>query len=225
MAIDEKTAAQLLWQIKVIATKEFESLPLSSKERLFEGDEHSLSSEDTEEEYQVSNRRWRAVSIESIDVAKVPVSSPVPSSKSVAIIDPSYADSPSSSTVEHHDWSKRKSSSLHSLAAPSLISTPPALITQKYGKRKRESFVGLTTQSGVVRGTLRKKFSWKQYPEVRIRGAHTCHSSRTRDTHRFVNFFFFPCHSWKSTSSPIKTSTSSSLLGTILRNSAGITTG
>ena len=37
---------------------------------------------------------------------------------------------------------------------------------QRYGKRKRESFVGIATKSGTVRATLKKKFSWKQYPEV-----------------------------------------------------------
>jgi len=33
-------------------------------------------------------------------------------------------------------------------------------------KRKRESHVGISTKSGSIRSTLRKKFSWKQYPEL-----------------------------------------------------------
>lgn len=170
MTVDEQAAAKLLWQVKAIATKEFESLPIDSKENIFFNDVVSLTSEDSPEDFELSDRRKRTVSLESMDILSTPMVYPKLSTKGFAIIDSGLTDSPTGSdeSVAHYDWSKRvTSTSLDSLSPRSSTSTPTALITQKYGKRKRESYVGLFTKSGTVRATLRKKFSWKQYPEVR----------------------------------------------------------
>lgn len=59
--------------------------------------------------------------------------------------------------IEHHDWSNHVGSYKES----SFQGT-----TKKQGKRKDDSFVGQMPRS-LVRATLRRKFSWKQYPEVR----------------------------------------------------------
>lgn len=169
MAVDEHRAAQLLWQVKAIATKEFESLPSDFHQNNFINDVVSVTSEEYTEDYPLPDRRKRTVSIESMDIDSSPYSSPKLTSKSVTIIDARFQDSPLDA-LEHNDWSKRVTTSLlddDSLVAPTLISGPTVLVTQKYGKRKRESFVGLSTKKGSVRATLRKKFSWKQYPEVR----------------------------------------------------------
>ena len=170
MAVDEHTAAKLLWQVKAIATKEFESLPLDCKQNIFTSDMISVTSEDSSEVEELSDRRRRTVSIESMDMLSYSTVSPKPV-KTITIIDSRYTDSPGSqsdTSMEHHDWSKRVTSPScdDSLAAPSVTSTPTVLVTQKYGKRKRENFVGLSTKAATVRATLRKKFSWKQYPEV-----------------------------------------------------------
>lgn len=173
MAVDEQTAAMLLWQVKAIATKEFESLPLYSKKNIFINDAYSVTSEDSSELDELSERRKRTVSIDSIDMLSYSTESPKSSFKTITIIDARFTDSPGSDSMEHHDWSKRVTSTScdDSLVAPSLTSNPAVLITQKYGKRKRENFVGLSTKTGTVRATLRKKFSWKQYPEVRVIGS------------------------------------------------------
>eukprot|EP00934_Nitzschia_sp_Nitz4_P007304 Nitzschia sp. Nitz4//scaffold45_size130396//15426//16217//NITZ4_003430-RA/size130396-processed-gene-0.174-mRNA-1//1//CDS//3329552341//7294//frame0 len=157
MVIDLQGAAALLQQVKSIATKEFESLQVSSKHHLFDEDEEEnweTTSAGSEEEWV---QRKRTVSIDSAGPSSpFSVSSPILSS--VSFIDPRVTDSPQAKPlIRHHDWSKR--ATLDALS-------PPALITQKYGKRKREVYVGLTTDNGVVRATLRKKFSWKQYPEL-----------------------------------------------------------
>jgi hypothetical protein len=177
MTADEQEAAKLLWEVKVIATREFESLPSDFQQNIFINDVVSVTSEDYTEEYrcELPDRRQRTVSIESMDLVTSTASSPKLSSRTIAIIDARFTDSPAAdSDIEHYDWSKRVNSTLleDSLAAPSLVSSPPTvLITQKYGKRKRENYVGLSTKAGSVRATLRKKFSWKQFPEVSSTGS------------------------------------------------------
>jgi len=195
MAVDESAAAELLRQVKAIATKEFESLPFDSKRNIFINDVVPVTSEDSAEDYELSDGRKRTVSIESMDILSTPIGSPRLASKAVTIIDPSVTDSPGADSVEYYDWSKRVSSaSLDSLSPPSLTSSPTVLITQKYGKRKRESYVGLSTKKGSVRSTLRKKFSWKQYPEVSAwrhqRAAERC-PLRDRSTFDLILTRFF----------------------------------
>lgn len=91
--------------------------------------------------------------------------------------------------LEHFDWSQRrappapaekhKASSLLRVESSPPPSSPPPLDdlggnnnnkhqgNSKNSKRKREGFVGQAqTPEIAVRGTLRKKFSWKQYPEL-----------------------------------------------------------
>ena len=168
MPADEAVGAQLLWQMKSIATKEVESLPprvISSF--LLEDMPSPQTSHDSEEE-STSDGRFRAVSVDStLDMASAP-STPVLTSSPIRFISSKTTIPPSPDCMEHHDWSKRASSSPHAvlIAAPTLLPGPEIVLGRKYGKRKRESFVGLTSKTGSVRATLRKKFSWKQYPEV-----------------------------------------------------------
>lgn len=169
MQVDEKTAAQMLWQVKAIATKEFESLPLDSKQNLFHDDAASVTSEDS---YETPDRRKRTVSVESMDMVSLVESSPARFPKTIALIEPRAADSPRPQSMEGGEWCGRRTSDLldddDALSASS-IGQDRGLIIQKYGKRKRDSFVGLTTKGGkAVRASLRKKFSWKQFPEVRF---------------------------------------------------------
>ena len=169
MQVDEQTAAEMLWQVKAIATKEFESLPLDSKQNLFHDDVASVTSEDSSD---APDRRKRTVSVESMDMASLGVSSPALFPKTIALIEPRATDSPGPQTMESSEWCRRRNSDLlDDDDALSASSSGPdrGLILQKYGKRKRDSFVGLTTKGGkAVRASLRKKFSWKQFPVVRL---------------------------------------------------------
>lgn len=161
---DEAAAARLLWQVRAIASKEFDSLPFHTKQNLFMTDVRSVSSEESEEDFPFFEQRRRAVSIESMDVMPYENSSPAPTLKRISIFNNRFTESPSVDSVEHHDWSKRVAP-IEELSAPSL-SPKPRLLLHKYGKRKRDTYVGLETETGSVRATLRKKFSWKQYPEL-----------------------------------------------------------
>mmetsp|Transcript_21873 Transcript_21873/g.52044 ORF Transcript_21873/g.52044 Transcript_21873/m.52044 type:complete len:235 (-) Transcript_21873:4423-5127(-) len=151
---DEQTAAKLLWQLKAIATKEVEkiSLPYSCIDSFYI--DPMISSEG----------RGRTISIESVDIA-VNTASPV-----LAYIPKTYVENKSplvmgssgeksSDHLDHHDWGPTD----QKLSLRPLISTGEGT---RQSKRKRESHVGLTTKSGIIRCTLRKKFSWKQYPEL-----------------------------------------------------------
>lgn len=143
---DEQAAAQLLWQLKAIATKEVEnvSIPYSCIDSFYS---------DT------MGGRGRTVSVDSGDLGVKRISPVLPYvSKSSFLL-----DSPREKPIDHldhHDWGP---------VAPKKIPSSPLIRTEegtKHGKRKRESHVGLTTKSGIIRCTLRKKFSWKQYPEL-----------------------------------------------------------
>lgn len=165
MSSDEaEVGAELLRQMKAIATKEVEHLPVGIVHTFFLDETRFLSSRASEEESD-SDARRRAVSVESIDMVTSALS-PVLSSKSISFFSPRSSLPATPEGMEHYDWSKRASSPSDACASLSFSPTPKGLIMQKYGKRKRESFVGQTSKSGVVRATLRKKFSWKQFPEV-----------------------------------------------------------
>lgn len=161
---DEAICARLLWQMKAIATKEVEALPVSTMDSFFLGEVSSVSSQDSEEES--AGRRGRTVSLGSVDMATSSPSAPLVSSASMSFIADNSSLNPSSpDKMEHYDWSKRVFPCILP-SSSSFLPEPQVMITQKYGKRKRESFVGLASSTGNVRATLRKKFSWKQYPEL-----------------------------------------------------------
>jgi len=152
---DEKAAAKLLWQLKAIATKEVEKvkLPYSCIDSFYIDPIRSLEG------------RGRTVSIESVDIA-IDTSSPVLHYFPKTYIEgkPSLvlenSGNKSSNHLGHHNWG---SNARKPYLRPSLIDTD---VEKRKNKRKRESYVGLTTKSGIIRCTLRKKFSWKQYPEL-----------------------------------------------------------
>jgi len=152
---DDHAAAKLLWQLKAIATKEVEriDLPFSCIDSFYID---SMKS---------SVGRGRTISVESVDIAinnLSPVLSCIPKpdvkDKSSLLLDNSKEKS--IDHLDHHDWGAIKQKSI---SRPSLISKDGG---KGQSKRKRESRVGLTTKSGIIRCTLRKKFSWKQYPEL-----------------------------------------------------------
>lgn len=152
---DEQTAAKLLWQLKAIATKEVEnvSIPYSCIDSFFLDPVVSLEG------------RGRTISFESADIAVnsvTPVLSYVP--KTIVEPKPFLLDIPRDNAIDHldhHNWGPPRG---QKPPRPSLINVGEE--GRKASKRKRESHVGLITKSGIIRSTLRKKFSWKQYPEV-----------------------------------------------------------
>ena len=136
---DEQAAAQLLWQLKAIATKEVEnvSIPYSCIDSFYSDP---------------MGGRGRTVSVDSGDLGVKRISPVLPYvSKSSFLL-----DSPREKPIDHldhHDWGP---------VAPKKIPPSPLIPTEertKHGKRKRESHVGLTTKSGIIRCTLRKKVS------------------------------------------------------------------
>ena len=145
---DEQAAAKLLWQLKAIATKEVEKvkLPYSCIDSFYIDSIHS------------SEGRGRTISIESVDVAIDNSSTVLPCFPKTYIKGkPSLVlgnlEEKSSRDLDHHDWgSKARKPYLR----PSLIDTD---VETRQSKKKRESLVGLTTKSGIIRCTLRKKVS------------------------------------------------------------------
>ena len=147
---DEQAAAKLLWQLKAIATKEVEkvNLPYSCIDSFYIDQMTS------------SEGRGRTVSIGSVDIAMNTVSvSPV-----LSYIPKAYVEGKASllldnsrekpiDHLDHHDWGP---TAPRTISRSSIISTDGGT---KQGKRKRESHVGLTTKSGIIRCTLRKKVS------------------------------------------------------------------
>jgi hypothetical protein len=215
-ASDDRLAADLLWQMKAIATKEVTSSSMITKKRKTSfslklpriistspsiSSCESLLEEDSPSPYSynsptpttpttptttaISVGRSRTVSVGSIDMI---VPSHKHATKILIKLSPRPTTRTAESHLEHFDWS----SNHRAAPGPSLASFPPSpsslLVgvssspldelpqhqppTQhpggKNSKRKREGFVGTAQKPEVaVRGTLRKKFSWKQYPEVR----------------------------------------------------------
>jgi hypothetical protein len=164
-ACEDEAVAHLLRQMKVIATKEVETLPLHALESfLFQETPFACSSLEIEEDSFRSDVRKRTVSVESIDsfVSKTPstkLPSVTSSKASVSAGRRTSSDHPD--FIEHHDWSQHDV-----FRSKPQLATEKVMAAKKHGKRKAESFVGQTTKSGVVRASLRRKFSWKQYPEV-----------------------------------------------------------
>lgn len=150
---DEQTAARLLWELKAIATKEMENIPFDSF--FIDNMEESLS-----------KHRVRTISVESADMVSNTATLANPFiTKEFVEQDPLLLENAKKNFVDHldhHNWGP---------PAKKLTFRPSVNNTGEEGKqskskRKRESFVGLTTRSGIIRSTLRKKFSWKQYPKL-----------------------------------------------------------
>jgi len=165
-ANDAEAVAYLLWQMKTIATKEVENLPNHSVASFLLDlpppspftSSPSPSQKTKEERLLRVDQRSRAVSVESIDniTENVPITlTPAKRSKN-------------NGYLEHHDWSKRDSIKF---GRPSR-NNPKTRPGPKNSKSKSESFVGQTTKSGIIRATLQRKFSWKNYPEVCIGPCH-----------------------------------------------------
>jgi hypothetical protein len=185
---DETNAAKLLWQLKAIATKEVASLPLHTIDSFFLLCP-STSEDSTETAYSypclTTDARKRTISLESVEeimsntVTPILSYTPVPRARARLIesrpflldSDDEEDEEPDCSMIDHHDWSNRarilpsvtKSMNKdhiyrnHHPISHRLLGSPEEAIKQC--KRKRESFVGLTTSNGTVRCTLRKKVS------------------------------------------------------------------
>jgi hypothetical protein len=77
-------------------------------------------------------------------------------------------DVKSNGDLDHHNWGSAEVSPVAIkktayMEHPLLCNTNDII---KQYKKKKESFVGLSSKIGSVRATLRKKFSWKSYPEL-----------------------------------------------------------
>jgi hypothetical protein len=183
---DDEQAAKLLWQLKAIATKEVESLPVHCIDSFFLQQNPSSSSSssgnnssDEDGSTMEDDTRGRTVSVGSVDMvysSLTPVLSfhqhyPTKSPKPFLLDDDTTSSvgrgTPTRDTkhiIDHHDWSNQlvnpttpiKKSSSTTSQHP-LLCSPKEIIKQC--KKKRETYVGRTTNSGIVRATLRKKVS------------------------------------------------------------------
>ena len=164
---DDAAVACLLWNLKSIATKEVENLPHHTVDSFLSEAQPSstpFSSHKSEEEgWFRSDIRSRTVSLDSrdcfVDKSSILSMTGKQSSSNASSLSPQT----DSGYLDHHDWSNREESFKFRPSRMKAKSIP----TTKVTKGKSEGFVGQTTKSGVVRATLRRKFSWKQYPEVR----------------------------------------------------------
>jgi hypothetical protein len=157
---DDQAAAKLVLQLKAIATQEVAKIPPSCIDALFQGA--------VGEDPKSADMRRRTVSVGSIDMIHsstiTPVVSFIPKTlvESKSFLLDEDDGSSNGSSIDHHDWSdrvvfsptlvKKESSTEHPL-----LCSPTDIIKQC--KKKRESFVGLTTKAETVRATLRKKVS------------------------------------------------------------------
>lgn len=161
---DDAAVAHLLWQMKIIATKEVERLPIHTLASFLKDGDSSVdgcSRQNPGETVFPLDNRGRSVSVESSDCFP---SNQISSTTFRAGTLSASSSNTDLTCLEHHDWSKPEERS--SPRTKSYVIHSKVQITKKLGKRKAESYVGLTTKSGHVRATLRRKFSWKQYPEV-----------------------------------------------------------
>ena len=220
--IDEVKAAELLWKLSSIVKKEFDSLPSSCQQTFLLCDSDDDSSALYRVQESLSKRRRRAVSVESVEGLYRNPSSPVLSCRPVAIVEGSPSLS-SARCVDHHDWSNR--ASVDTPAIPSLIANTEIPLPPSYGKRKRETFVGQKTNTLSVRATLKKKFSWKQYPEVRhCDGCYFPSPAELKYLFAILTYLDICYPSWKNTWWPTKTTISSTPLGTTPRSKGSTTT-
>mmetsp|Transcript_11365 Transcript_11365/g.27400 ORF Transcript_11365/g.27400 Transcript_11365/m.27400 type:complete len:168 (+) Transcript_11365:557-1060(+) len=151
---DDEAVASLLRDVKTIAAKEVEvEVDLVAKLNLLD------QSPQTGHNVLTSPMlRGRSISFATEeltrDLSATVAASPLLSPASISTVRQSRAAVPD--LIEHHDWSNRVGSYKQSLQ----------VTIKKQSKQKDESFVGQIPRAK-VRATLRRKFSWKQYPEVR----------------------------------------------------------
>lgn len=161
---EAEAVAHLLREMKAIATKELESLSFQALDSVLSQTPPLKYSSIGVEEEPRSDVRKRTISVESDDgiinnknskklASLCLCKTPVPTGPLTSLNHSDY--------IEHNDWSN-----CDALRSDPQLATSNASPAKKGAKRKSESFVGNTTKSGIVRATLRKKFSWKQYPEV-----------------------------------------------------------
>jgi hypothetical protein len=115
-------------------------------------------------------RRSRIVSIGStVDMASPSVPSLLSENSPAAARRPSIL----TAKIDHHNWSspssgKQQQRPASPLSSPVVLASLEEALKGGRNKRKakKEQYVGTETVDGKVRATLRKKFSWKQFPEV-----------------------------------------------------------
>ncbi|KAG7367133.1 hypothetical protein IV203_029803 [Nitzschia inconspicua] len=164
---DDQAAAKLVLQLKAIATKEVATIPPNCIDSLFQ---YVIT-----ESSRSADVRHRTVSVGSMEMVHSSTVTPVLSSTPKALVESKLFlleddEGSNSSSIDHHDWSDLLVYSSTAVKKTISQSEHPLLTSSieiiKNCKKKRESFVGLTTKSGAIRATLRKKFSWKSFPEL-----------------------------------------------------------
>ncbi|CAJ1946517.1 unnamed protein product [Cylindrotheca closterium] len=149
--LDDEAVASLLRAVKTIAAKEVEVVDPVAKLNLLDRSPQRRHCAPTS-----PMLRGRSISFATEELTRDPsarasASSPLLSPSSISPVRPQpRAVVPD--LIEHHDWSKRVGSYKESLQ-------------QTIKKRKDGSFVGQIPRAK-VRATLRRKFSWKLYPEL-----------------------------------------------------------
>jgi hypothetical protein len=153
--VDEQAAAKLLWQLKAIATKEIENITFDDSFFINNTMEESSSS------ISEGGHRGRTVSVESVDMVIntiTPILSSIPTKdfveeRTLLLDRNARAAENYIGHLDHHDWGPPAKK----------LNFRPSMDSQeeegKQSKRKRESCVGLTTRSGIIRSALRKKVS------------------------------------------------------------------
>lgn len=151
--LDDEAVASLLRDVQMIAAKEVE----------VDHDSNSMGREGNAlTRYSASSApmlRGRSISFASEELSCNLSSSPSTPTRPLSPPSISTLKQPKvvpPNVLEHHDWSNH--------VGPR--KQKPQVIIKKKGKRQDESFVGQIPKAK-IRATLRRKFSWKQYPEVR----------------------------------------------------------
>jgi hypothetical protein len=173
---DDQAAAKLMLQLKAIATKEVAKIPPNCIDAFFQHESMGVGSTSL-------NARRRTVSVGSVDMEYSSFATPVLSCNPWAVVETNTFllddEGSKTSSIDHNDWSvgmlfsptavKKESSSSGDTDHP-LLCSPTDIIKQC--KKKRESFVGVTTKTGSVRATLRKKVSHATGNMLRVTQQH-----------------------------------------------------
>lgn len=179
--LDDQAVASLLRDVKMIAAKEVE---LDHDDSVSKFQDRTCTPQTRHITSTSPILRGRSISFATEELTRELSASPsttLPPSSPVSISTTKQPKTVPSALLDHHDWSSHVRSYNHQLQ----------VTIKKKSKRKDESFVGELPKAK-IRATLRRKFSWKQYPEVR-------RSRRLNMLHRrkahLANIF----ESWSST--------------------------